>query len=127
MKIGKMEGTPEEISGFCENNGLNILDYLDNQEKRLSRLLFIVPLCVYVLFIILLTIITNMPDGLRTLIFLLGCICSLWLSTSIQIHFKNIWAMTSIIICGIAIMLVALGTISPLELLKLINVLISEK
>ncbi|MFQ5965126.1 MAG: hypothetical protein ACE5KZ_12695 [Candidatus Scalinduaceae bacterium] len=121
MKFGKMEGTPEEIKDFCENNGLNILDYLDNQEKPLGPFLFIVPLCFYVLFIILLTIITNIPDKLRTLIFLLGCGCSLWLSIYIQIHFKNVWAMTSIIICGIAIMLVALGTISPLELLKLIK------
>lgn len=117
MKVGEIEGTPQEINDFCENNGLNIEDYLYKPEKPLSRSLFIVPSVFYIIFIILLTIVTALPHKWRTFIFLVGCCCSLWLGVNIQIRFKNTWATAFIIICGIAFMLVASGDITPLGLL----------
>ncbi len=117
MKIGKMEGTPEEIRDFFQNNGLSIEDYLEKPEKPISRYLFIGPSCFYVVFIILLTTVSGVSDGWRTVIFLIGCCCSLWLAVSVQIRFKNTWATSFIILCGISFMLVALGVISPTELL----------
>ena len=117
MKIGEMEGTPEEIRDFCQNNGLNIEDYLEKPEKPLSRYLFIGPSCLYVVSIILLTTVPSVSEGWRTFIFLFGCCCSLWLAVGVQIRFKNTWATSFIIICGISFMLVALGVISPAALL----------
>jgi hypothetical protein len=118
MRVGDMEGTPQEINDFCENNGLNIEDYLEKPEKPLNRFLFIAPSGLYIVFVILLTIVTALPRGWRTFVFLLGCCCSLWLAVNIQIRFNNTWATAFIIIGGIAFMLVALGVISPLELLE---------
>ena len=118
MKIGgEMEGTPEEIRDFFQNNGLRIEEYLEKPEKPLSQYLFIGPSCLYVVSIILLTTVSGVSDGCRTFIFLFGCCCSLWLAVSVQIRFKNIWAASFIIIFGISFMLVALGVISPAELL----------
>lgn len=119
MKIGDgdMEGTPEEIKDFCENNGLNIEDYLEKPEKPLSRSLFMAPSGLYIVFIIFLTV-AALPNEWRIFIFLLGCCCSLWLGVNIQIRYKNTWATAFVIIGGIAFMLVALGVISPLELLE---------
>jgi len=117
MKLGKMEGTPEEIRDFCQNNGLNIEDYLEKVEKPINRYMFICPLIIYLLFIILLTTISAVSNGWRTVMFLIGCCCSLWLAVAVQIRFKNTWATFFIILCGISFMLVALGVISPLELL----------
>jgi hypothetical protein len=118
MKIGEMEGTPEEIRDFCQNNGLNIAEYLEKPEKPLNRLLFITPSCLYVIFVVLLSTISNASDGWRNFIFLFGCCCSLWLAVNVQIRFKNIVATSFILIGGISFMLVALGVISPMQLLN---------
>lgn len=117
MKIGEVEGTPEEIKNFYQNNGLNIEDYLVKPGKPLSRKSFIGPSCFYVVSIILLTTFSGISEGWRTFIFLIGCCCSLWLAVSVQIRFKNTWATFFIILCGISFVLVALGVISPTELL----------
>ena len=117
MKIGTMEGTPEEIRNFCENNGLNIADYIEKPEKPINRSMFIGSLCLYVVFIILLTTVSGVSNGWRTVMFLTGCCCSLWVAIAVQIRFKNTWATFFIILCGISFMLVALGVISPIELL----------
>lgn len=122
MKYGdEIEGTPEEIRDFFQNYGLNIEEYLEKSEKPLSRYLFICPSCLYVVPIILLTTVSDLSNGLRTLIFLFGCCCSLWLAVSVQIRFKNTWATAFIVLCGISFMLVALGVISPVELLDQAN------
>ena len=117
MKIGEMEGTPEEIRDFCQNNGLNIEEYLEKPEKPLNRYLFIGPSCLYVFSLIFLTTISGVSDGWRTFIFLFGCCCALWLAVNVQIRFKNTWATSFILIGGISFMLVALGVISPSQLL----------
>jgi len=117
MKIGKMEGTPREIRDFCENNGLVIEDYLEKTEKPINRYLFIGPSCFYVASIILLATVPRLPLSWRNAIFLFGCCSSLGLAVPVQIRYRNIWATVLIILCGIAFMLVALGVMSPIELL----------
>ncbi len=85
-------------------------------DESISRVWFIVSSCLCALFVTLLAVWPNMPDVQRTSIFLLGCGCFLWLGTSIQIRFKNRWMALPTMITGIALMLVALGAISPGEL-----------
>ena len=122
MKIGEeIEGTPQEIRDLFQNNGFSIEKYLKKFEKPLNRYLFICPSCLYLVSIILLTTVSNLSNGLRTLIFLFGCCCSLWLAVNVQIRFKNPWATAFIVLCGISFMLVALGVISPVELLDQAN------
>ena len=115
MKIG-IEGTSEEIKGLFQNDG-STKDYFKKPEKPLSRTLFIVPSCSYIVSIILLTPVLGVPEGWHTFIFLIGCCCSSWLAVCLQIRFKNPFATSFIAIFGIAFMLVALGVLSPVELL----------
>jgi H+/Cl- antiporter ClcA len=117
MKLGPMKGTPKEIRDFCQNNGFILEDYLKKPEKPLNPYLFIVFALAYVVFIILLTTVSGISQGWRTAMFLVGCCFSLCLAVSVQIRFKNTWAAFFIILCGISFMLVALGVISPNELL----------
>jgi hypothetical protein len=118
MKIGDLEGTPEEIRDLCQNNGLNIEDFFEKPEKPLNNLLFIGPSCFFLLSIIILTTVSSFAEGWRNFIFLFGCCCSLWLGVNVQIRFKNGWAASAIFFFGIAFMLVALGAISPAELFE---------
>jgi hypothetical protein len=43
MKIGKMEGSPEEIKNFFQDNGLNIPDFLEKPEAPLKPIWLIAP------------------------------------------------------------------------------------
>jgi hypothetical protein len=118
MKIGELEGTPEEIRDFCQNNGLKIEEYIEKPERPIGKYLFIGPSCLYLISIIVLTSGPILAYGLRTFIFLFGCCCSLWVGVNVQIRFKNSWATSFIVFFGIAFMLVALGAISPTELFE---------
>lgn len=127
MKVGKMEGSPQEIKDLCENNGLNIEDYLDKREQPLGKFWFIAPAFLFVLSIVVLTLTASLQKGWQTLVFLLGCCCALWLAVSVQLHFKNTWATTFIAIGGLLLMLVALGVVTPQELLQHAKDFKSEK
>ncbi len=43
MKMGKMEGSPEEIRDFFQNNSLNIEDYIERPESPLNPIWLIIP------------------------------------------------------------------------------------
>ena len=127
MKVGKMEGSPQEIKDLCENNGLNIEDYLEKPEQPLGKFWFIAPGFLFVLSIVVLTLTASLQKSWQTLVFLLGCCCALWLAVSVQLRFKNTWATTSIAIGGLLLMLVALGAVTPQELLQHAKDFKSEK
>ena len=42
MKLG-LEGTPEEVINFFQNNGLNPLDYFEKPESSLQTRWLIIP------------------------------------------------------------------------------------
>ena len=48
MKIGPVEGTPEEIKGFIEDNGLDVERFLQLPEKPIRAIWFVLPIIEYV-------------------------------------------------------------------------------
>jgi len=52
MRIGYIEGTPQEIKDLCENHGLNLGDYLEKPESPLATVWLIIPACAFVVSII---------------------------------------------------------------------------
>ncbi len=54
MKIGPVEGTPEEISGFFSNNGLNIAEFINaNQPIENPRRHNLILICSIIAFVII--------------------------------------------------------------------------
>jgi len=118
MKIGMVEGSPEEIRDFFQNNGLNIQDYLEKPETPLNRIWFIVPVLLIFGAISLLTLIASVPNPTQAFLFLIGCGAGIWLAVNVQIRFKNTWAAGFIAVGTILLMLVAIGVMAPSELVQ---------
>ncbi len=118
MKMGKMEGTPEEIRDFFQNNDLNIEDYIERPESPLKPVWFILPAVVLVLAFSFLTMFAPQSSAVQNFMFLIGFGAGIWLSVSVQIRFKNIWAAVFVAVGSVLIMLVAIGVITPKEIIQ---------
>lgn len=118
MKMGQIEGSPEEIRDFFQNNGLNIADYIEKPEDPLKPIWLIVPAIILALAFSSLTLFAPQTPATQNLIFLFGCGAGIWLTVSVQIKFKNTWAAGFIAIGSILIMLVAIGLITPTEMMQ---------
>ncbi len=118
MKLGKMEGSPEEIRDFFQNNGLNIEDYLEKPEAPINFFWFILSTILIISSVVILTLVQPKSEVVQNLLFLLGCGGGLWLAVIVQIKFKNTWAAGFIAVGIVLLLLVALGMITPKELLE---------
>ena len=127
MKLGKMEGSPEEIRDIIEIHGLNLADYLEKPERPLSAVWLIAPVAIVVLSLIFLVVLSPLSPQALILLFLLGGGGACWLAASVQIRFKNPWA-TAVVAIGLLLMvLVAAGFLTPKETVEAIKGIKGEK
>ena len=118
MKLGPIEGTKEEITGFFQDNGLNAGDYFQLPEAPIKTVWFVLPaLCVVATFGAL-TLLGPLSTGQQRFVFLIGCAALVWLTTVVQLRFKHAWASGIVAIGGLLLMLIALGDISPTQMLN---------
>ena len=117
MKLGQIEGTPEEITNLFQNNNTNIFDYITRPEQPIKTIWLIVPIILFLCAIC--TIIFIIPNDVhwRTFVFIIGCCSGLWFSTIIQLRYKSPWVTGLIAICCLLLLLVALGNITPMQML----------
>ena len=113
MKIGRIEGTPQEIRDALEIHSLRLEDYLERPEAPLSKVWIIAPALSVAVVLILLVLLAPMGKTPLLLLFLLGAGSVLWLTVAIQVRFKNGWATTIVAIGGLLMLLVAGGFIEP--------------
>ncbi len=118
MKIGNLEGSPQEIRDLIVNNDLNIEDYLQQPQSPLKLVWIIVPVCLVIVQLLWLTLFTPTSIELQTFVFLIGCGAGIWLAVSVQIRFQSTSATTFLVVGVVLIMLVAIGTLSPAELVQ---------
>lgn len=119
MKLGPMEGTPDEVKDFAENLGLNLKDYVT--PKKQSIVWVVVPAFLFLLCMVTLILCTALTDKYKLLTFVLGVSASVWLTLSYQIRFQVGANVYLISLCGLILMLVALGVITPIEALEKIS------
>lgn len=119
MKIGDVEGTPEEIRNFLyQDEDFDLSAYV-SPEKQLPRRWLIIPSIGFILCLGVLTLSSGLPSGVRNFISLLGGACVLWIGVSAHIRFKISWSFIGIIIIfALLILMVGLGDITPSELLN---------
>ena len=113
-----MEGSPEEISDFFQNNGLKVSDYLKAPEPELPNWHFIVSSVVVVVAVIALGLGMSSTPQLNFALFLIGCLATAWLSVSLQLRFGNAWATCLSFIIVFVILLMAIGYLTPTDALK---------
>ena len=115
MKLGKAEGTPEEIKDFFENHGLNPGDYFEKAENPLDWKWIAIPGAIVAISVLLLVLLDNVTPKIHILLFLVGAGCACWAAASLQIRFKNGWATTVAAVGALLVLLVAAGFIAPKE------------
>lgn len=118
MKLGPIEGTKEEITGFFQDNGLKVNDYFQTPKAPIKAVWLVIPALLIVITLGSLTLIVSLSTGQRMFAFLVGCAALVWLTTVIQLHFEHAWASGIVAIGGLLLMLVALGAISPTQMLN---------
>jgi len=116
MKIGPVEGTPEEVNDFFQNNGLNPLDYFEKPEPLLPVKWLIIPSVLFVAAFTVLALLGEDSGKTGIVLFLAGLASSVWLAVSVHIRFKTAWGAGAIVFAGLLIMLVALGVLEPKQL-----------
>ena len=117
MKLGPIEGTKEEITGFFQDNGLKASDYFERVETPIKTAWLLLPALCIVATLGALTLLPSLSTDQQTFIFLIGCAALVWLATVVQLRFKHAWATGIVAIGGLLLMLVALGVISPAQVL----------
>lgn len=121
MKVGGVEGTPEEIKDTFENHGLHIEDYLVKPEEPLANIWMIVPAVCLVLTVFIQVLFAPPDPKFLRINFLAGAGFVLWLVISVQLKFKNPWAAGAVAIGGLLILLVAAGFIQPQDTAAIIR------
>ena len=121
MKLGPIEGTKEEVTGFFQDNGLNVKDYFQMPETPIGVVWIVIPAIPMIIALGTLTLIGPLSTGQKMFAFLLGCAALVWLTTVIQLRFKHAWATGIVAIGGLLLMLVAIGAISPTQMLNEAN------
>lgn len=127
MKIGKMEGTPEEIRGLIEDNGLKISDYLEKPEKPIAKIWLVIPSALLVLSFSILLFASSHSSEARTFLFLIGLCAGLWLSAGTHLLYKNNWVANTVLFVTLLVMLVALGVMKPIDLANQAQKVIQDK
>jgi hypothetical protein len=118
MKFGPVEGTEEEVNNLFQNNGLNLSEYIVKPDVPLKKIWLILPSTVLVACFSVLTLSDSLSNSVKMFVFLLGFSASVWAAVSVNIRFKSAWGSGALMLGGVLIMLVALGVISPVELLE---------
>lgn len=123
MKIGKAEGTPEEITNLFQNNGLKLADYLEKTEAQLHWKWFLIPCILIAIALLLLVLGAKLPPKINILFFLVGASGVCCLSASLQIRFKNFTATIITAIILFLILLIAAGLLAPKETIDALKTL----
>lgn len=122
MKLGSIEGSPQEIKDLFENNGLKLENYIEKPKNNNIDTLWV--LLPSVLLIIGLSTLYFMDPKLTKMIGFTQIVCiglNIWLIISIQLRYNNVWA-TGFSIFGLCLMfMVTTKIISPKEAIERIN------
>ena len=115
MKIGRVEGTPEEIRGLLENTGSTIADYLERPEPPLDKKWLLTPAVLLIVFIGLLVWAAPSSKQWATSLFLAGFGIGVWLVAAVQLRYNRA-GVTSVIAFGVLLLLLlGAGYILPKE------------
>jgi tellurite resistance protein TehA-like permease len=123
VKIGNLEGTPEEIRDLFIATDTQLADYLEKPEDPLKPIWLIVPVLLFACTAIALVIASAVPKSVLLLLFLLGACAVVWLAIVIQIRFKNPWATSVAAVGGLLMLLVAAGFMTPKDTVDAIKVM----
>lgn len=123
MKMGKLEGSPEEIYRFYQINDLNVLEYIDKPETQLKRRWVVVPAIISVILLIILALDIFPISLVKASILAIGIACSVWLACSIHVYFKNRAPFLAVVFVLVLIFIFFSGLLPIKDILEIIGAL----
>ena len=72
MKVGSVEGTPEEVRDLFENHGLDLAAYIEKPDTPLQKVWLIIPSVLLVVCFGILSFTNSLPKAERFLSFYSG-------------------------------------------------------
>ena len=121
MKIANLEGTTEEIKNFFQDNGLKAESFFEPAEKPIRTLWLVVPGILVFLALATLSLLSSTTPQQRTFLFVAVCFFAICWALVLQLRFKNFWA-TGIVAGGsLLLALVALGVVTPVQMLEVVK------
>jgi tellurite resistance protein TehA-like permease len=118
MRLGPAEGTKEEITGFFQDNGMKASDYFQMPKAQIKPVWLVISVLCIVAMLGALTLLESLSTGQQTFVFLVGCAAVLWLAIIVHLRFKQAGVTGIVAIGGLLLMLVALGVITPTQMLN---------
>jgi len=127
MKVRNLEGTPQELTDYFRDNGLNAADLFDPPKPEISIYWIVGCVILFLILIAVLVLVENMASKYRTLNLLGVLAMALTCAALVQLRFKNGYAAAIVGIGGALLALVAYGTVSPAEIADTIKAVSNKK
>jgi hypothetical protein len=124
MRIGKIEGTPQEIKDMFDDQGFRFEDYLGEPYSPPKKIWVVIPICLTLLTLMAIVIIGDSDLRLVSVLYILCFATGMWSTCSIQYTLKNT-SVTVIVAIGIILLiLVVFQYIKPQDTIPLIKKII---
>lgn len=88
MKIGNINGTPEEIKNFLVDNGFRASDFLD-LPKKIELKWITIPASLFIVFSFILWIVNRPSSPIYVFLIIINISTLCWLTASIHLRFKS--------------------------------------
>lgn len=118
MKLANLEGTPEEIKNFFQDNGLKAENFFEPADSPIQTRWLVAPGVFTFIALAVLTLFQGATPPQRTFLFVAVCFLGIWWAIVLQIRFKNIWATGIVALGCLLLALVALGVVTPIQMLE---------
>lgn len=127
MKVGGAEGTPQELTDFFQNNGLNPGDYFQRVESSTATRWVVIPAVLVLASVFALWWLATEHAQYQWLAFLLGVLAVIWLTASLQLRYKQVVVTGIAGFSALSVMVVAFGLLTPLEALEQLRQLLPKR
>lgn len=118
MKLANLEGTPEEIKNFFQDNGLKAENFFEPAESPIQTRWLVAPGILTFIALAVLTLFQGATAPQRTFLFVAVCFLGIWWAVVLQLRFKNTWATGIVAVGCLLLALVALGVVTPIQMLE---------
>lgn len=122
MRIGKIEGTPQELKDMLDDQGFNFEDYLGEPYSPPKKRWIVIPTMIIIILLTTIVVIGKTNVKVNSILFILCFLSGVWCTCSVAIILKNS-VVTSIIAIGLLLlMLIIFGYIQPKDSIDILKV-----
>jgi len=121
VRIGNIDGTPEEIRDLCELHNLSVANFIDAPPRRSHWGWVILPAAGIVLVLVIILFAPVLKPRTILICLTLGAGFDIWLASTVHLSFRNTFVTWLVLIGGFVLLLMACGVMLPEDVLDLLK------